>query len=62
MIEKIAEFKTSVKAVKNIYLGKIMIITEDKWPFEFLQILGKDEDIVQEDLLIISNYIVEELL
>lgn len=58
----ISEFKTTVKKVKNLYLGKITIITEDNWPHEFLEIFGNDEDLVQDDLLIISNHIVDHYL
>lgn len=61
-LEDITEFKTSVQQVKNLFVGKITIMTEDKWPYEFLEIFGTDEDELEEDLVIISNHIVDNYL
>ncbi|MCG8329781.1 MAG: hypothetical protein MI974_18945 [Chitinophagales bacterium] len=55
----IAEFRTNVKRTEDIYSGIITIITEHNHAFELLEIFGNDKDVVQNDLIIISNYIVE---
>lgn len=55
----ITEFRTSVKRTEDIYSGIITIITEHNHAFELLEIFGNDKDVVQNDLIIISSYIVE---
>jgi predicted nucleic acid-binding Zn ribbon protein len=58
-MEDIAEFKTTFKKIGNAHVGNVTIITERGIAYELLEIIGDSESLVQDDLLIISNYIVE---
>lgn len=61
-LEDIAEFKTNVEKHKNLFAGTISILTENRMKYEFLEIFGTNEQLVQEDLIIISNYIIDNYL
>ncbi|KAA3635144.1 MAG: hypothetical protein DWQ02_10305 [Bacteroidetes bacterium] len=58
----IVEFRTKVQKVKNLFVGTISIVAENQRTYEFLEIFGNDEEIIQNDLVIIANYIVENFL
>lgn len=60
--EDVAEFRTKVEQHHSLYVGTISIITDHQMCFEFLEIFGEDEALLQEDLAIISNYIVDRYL
>ena len=61
-LQDISEFKTNVERYRNLYVGNIAIVTEGGMSYEFLEIFGNDEVLVQDDLIIISNYIIENFI
>ena len=58
----ISEFKRTVKRTGNHYVGNIAIITERGMSYEFLEIVGDKEDLIQDDLAIISNHIIDNYI
>ncbi|MCB9323878.1 MAG: hypothetical protein H6571_09105 [Lewinellaceae bacterium] len=61
-LDDIAEFRTKVHKAKNLFVGNIIIVTDDNKTFGLLDIFGNDEEVVQNDLLIISNHLVDNYL
>ncbi|HMQ47128.1 MAG TPA: hypothetical protein PKA00_10295 [Saprospiraceae bacterium] len=55
--DEVAEFRTKVYKKRNLFVGNIALITADERVFELLEIFGNKEADVQEDTVVISNYI-----
>jgi hypothetical protein len=60
--EDISEFKTNIQNIKNTFIGKIIILTNDNYPYDFLEIFGRDEELIEDDLVYISHYIIDTYL
>lgn len=58
-ISDIAEFETDTYPFGEKFIGKIAIVTEDKKSFEFLELFGDNEEVLEGDLLIIAQYLVD---
>ncbi|MFN7118196.1 MAG: hypothetical protein ACK4TA_15455 [Saprospiraceae bacterium] len=56
--EGIAEFRTKVEPHENLCAGSISIITDNQMSYELIEIFGNNRDLLQEDLVIISDYII----
>ena len=58
-IDNIAEFRTNTERHKNLFVGSISIITENQSSYEFLELYGDNEALLQDDLVIISSYVID---
>lgn len=58
-LDEIREFKTKIARYKKIYHGRITLVLEGGRSHEFLELFNSDRDLLEEDMIIISNYIVD---
>ena len=61
-LEDVIEFRTNVTKMKDVFVGTITLISENNMAYEFLEIFGNDEELIQEDLEVISCYIINNYM